>query len=86
MVDPTGLGCQKNTKMLNPAPKNVGCGSQNHLKSYLQVPKTVTREEAYKGGQKLQTYIYMDLLLLQTPQRLPKEAQREKFLDPEHDN
>ena len=32
-------------------------GSQNHLKSYLQVPKTVTREEAYKGGQKLQTYI-----------------------------
>ena len=26
------------------------------LKSYLRVPKTVTREEAYKGGQKLQTY------------------------------
>ena len=33
-----------------------GGGSQNHLKSYLQVPKTVTREEAYKGCQKLQTY------------------------------
>ena len=42
--------------MLNPAPKNVGGGSQNHLKSYIQVPKTVMREEAYKGGQKLQTY------------------------------
>ena len=56
MVDPTGLRYQKNTRMLNPAPKNVRGGSQNHLKSYLQVSKTVTREEAYKGGQKLQTY------------------------------
>ena len=42
--------------MLNPAPKNAGGGSQNHLESNLQVPNTVTREEAYKGGQKLQTY------------------------------
>ena len=33
-----------------------GGGSQNHLKSYLRVLKTVTKEEAYKGGQKLQTY------------------------------
>ena len=24
MVDPAGLRCQKNTRMLNPAPKNVG--------------------------------------------------------------
>ena len=44
--------------MLNLAPKNVRGGSQNHLKSYLQVPKTVTRKEAYKGGQKLQTYTH----------------------------
>ena len=27
-----------------------------YLKYYLRVPKTVTREEAYKGGQELQTY------------------------------
>ena len=56
MVDPTGLRYQKNTRMLNPAPKNVGGWPQNHLKSYLRVLKTVTREEAYKGSQKLQTY------------------------------
>ena len=56
MVDPTGIRYQKNTRMLNLAPKNVRGGSQNHLKSYLQVPKTVTREEAYKGGQKQQIY------------------------------
>ena len=24
MADPTGLRCQRNTRMLNPAPKNVG--------------------------------------------------------------
>ena len=46
--------------MLNPAPKNVRGGSQNHLKSYLRVPKTVTREKAYEGGQKLQKYINSD--------------------------
>ena len=49
--------------MLNPAPKNVGGGSKNHLKSYLQVPKTVTRKVAYKGGQKLQTYINVQILM-----------------------
>ena len=64
MVDPTGLRYQKNTRMLNPAPENVGGGgSQNHFKSYLRVPKTVTREEAYTGGQKLQTYLIQDLCL-----------------------
>ena len=53
-----GLGIRRIKGCLTWHQKTSGSGSQNHLKSYLQVPKTVTREEAYKGGQKLQTYIY----------------------------
>ena len=43
--------------------KNVGGGAGNHLKYYLRVPKNVTREEAYTGGQKLQTYIYSSVFI-----------------------
>ena len=39
-------------------------GAWNHIKSYLRVPKTVTREEAYKSGQKLQTYILSSFVTL----------------------
>ena len=53
---PRGLGIRRTQECLTWHQKTAGGGSQNHLKSYLRVPKTVTREEAYKGGQKLQTY------------------------------
>ena len=62
--------------MLNPAPKKVGGRSQNHLKSYLQVPKTVTREEAYKGVQKLQTYIEKSPYYAMTGQESVMPAER----------
>ena len=54
---PRGLGARRTRGCLTRHLKTLGGGSQNHLESYLRVTKTVTREEAYKGGQKLQTYI-----------------------------
>ena len=56
---PRGLGARRTRGCLTRHLKTLGGGSQNHLKSYLRVPKTVTKEEAYKGGQKLQTYIFL---------------------------
>ncbi len=53
---PRGLGTRRTRGCLTRHQKTLGGWSQNHLKSYLRVLKTVTREEAYKGGQKLQTY------------------------------
>ena len=61
MTDPTGLGFQKNTRMLNPTPKNVGGSPKTALILTLSC-KTVKGEEAYTGGQKLQTYIEKEVM------------------------